>query len=143
MSPEADPSATAGGGADLHRAASMVESVVRAAAGSGRAVSVAVVDAEGTLLAFARMDGAPRFSADFSVAKARTAATFRTETSALEALYAERPVFALSFVAQGGFFLGRGGVPVVVDGVLVGAIGVSGSDAHGEEDLARAAAAAA
>jgi uncharacterized protein GlcG (DUF336 family) len=43
-------------------------------------------------------------------------------------------------VAQGGYFLGRGGVPVLVEGEVVGAIGVSGADAHGEEDIAHAAA---
>jgi uncharacterized protein GlcG (DUF336 family) len=43
-------------------------------------------------------------------------------------------------VAQGGYFLGRGGIPVLVEGEVVGAIGVSGADAHGEEDIARASA---
>jgi glc operon protein GlcG len=87
------------------------------------------------------MTGAPRFSADFAIAKARTAAAFGTETSRLEELYADRPVFAHSFVAQGGYSLGRGGVPILQAGAVVGAVGVSGSDAHGEEDVARAAAA--
>lgn len=122
------------------RANEVVAAVVAAARDSGRSVSVAVVDDAGALVAFQRMDGAPRFSADFAVAKARTASAFRTETAALEALYADRPVFALSFVAQGGFFLGRGGVPIEHDGIVVGAVGVSGSDAHGEEELARVAA---
>ena len=104
------------------------------------AVSIAVVDDAGALVAFQRMTGAPRFSADFAIAKARTAAAFGADTSRLEELYADRPVFAHSFVAQGGYFLGRGGVPVLVEGEVVGAIGVSGADAHGEEDIAHAAA---
>ena len=89
------------------------------------------------------MSGAPRFSADFAIAKARTSATFSTPTSALEDLYKDRPAFAHSFVAQGGYFLGRGGVPIYpvgatsADGVI-GAIGVSGATAHGEEALALA-----
>jgi glc operon protein GlcG len=86
------------------------------------------------------MDGAPRFSADFAIAKARTAATFGAETSQLEALYADRPVFAQSFVAQGGYFLGGGGVPIVSAGTVIGAVGVSGSESHDEEGIARAAA---
>ena len=126
-------------------AADVVRSVVGSAgdaAGSvAPAISIAVVDDAGALVAFQRMTGAPRFSADFAIAKARTAAAFGTETSKLEDLYADRPVFAHSFVAQGGYFLGRGGVPILVEGSVVGAIGVSGADAHGEEDIARDAAA--
>ena len=122
-------------------AAEVIRGVVDAAGSAGPAVSIAVVDDAGALVAFQRMTGAPRFSADFALAKARTAAAFGTETSRLEELYADRPVFAHSFVTQGGYFLGRGGVPIVVEGAVVGALGVSGADAHGEEDVARTAAA--
>jgi glc operon protein GlcG len=122
-------------------AADVVRSVVDAEGSAAPAVSIAVVDDAGALVAFQRMTGAPRFSADFAIAKARTAAAFGTETSRLEDRYADRPVFAHSFVAQGDYFLGRGGVPIVVEGSVVGAVGVSGADAHGEEDIARTAAA--
>jgi glc operon protein GlcG len=121
-------------------AAEVIRSVVEAEGSGDRVLSVAVVDDAGGLMAFQRMTGAPRFSAEFAIAKARTAAAFGTETSRLEDLYADRPVFAHSFVAQGGYFLGRGGVPILVEGAVVGAVGVSGADAHGEEDVARAAA---
>jgi uncharacterized protein GlcG (DUF336 family) len=121
-------------------AADVVRSVATAEGSHGPAVSIAVVDDAGALVAFQRMTGAPRFSADFAIAKARTAAAFGTETSRLEDLYADRPAFAHSFVAQGGYFLGRGGVPILAEGSVIGAIGVSGADAHGEEDIARAAA---
>ena len=57
-------------------------------------------------------------------------------TSNLEELYKDRPAFAHSFVAQGSYFLGRGGMPIFSAGSLVGAIGVSGATAHGEEVLA-------
>ena len=57
-------------------------------------------------------------------------------TSNLEELYKDRPAFAHSFVAQGGYFLGRGGLPIFSDGMLIGALGVSGATAHGEEALA-------
>lgn len=124
-------------------AADLVRDVVARAAAEGAAVSVAVADDTGCLVAFQRMSGAPRFSADFAIAKARTSATFSTPTSALEELYKDRPAFAHSFVAQGSYFLGRGGVPIYAiggtsaDGVI-GAIGVSGATAHGEEALALA-----
>jgi glc operon protein GlcG len=121
--------------------AEVIQSVLASEAEGGRVVSIAVVDDAGALVAFHRMAGAPRFSADFAIAKARTAAAFGTETSRLEELYADRPVFAHSFVAQGGYFLGRGGVPIVVEGEVLGAVGVSGADAGGEEEVAREAAA--
>jgi uncharacterized protein GlcG (DUF336 family) len=121
-------------------AAEIIRSVIDPEGAESPAVSIAVVDEAGVLLAFQRMTGAPRYSADFAIAKARTAAAFGTETSRLEDLYADRPVFAHSFVAQGGYFLGRGGVPIMSGGLVVGAVGVSGADAHGEEGIARAAA---
>jgi uncharacterized protein GlcG (DUF336 family) len=113
--------------------------IIRVATEGSTPISIAVVDEAGVLLAFCRMDGAPRYSADFAIAKARTAAAFGTDTSKLEELYADRPVFAHSFVAQGGYFLGRGGAPVISGGAVLGAVGVSGSDSHGEEDIARSA----
>ena len=120
--------------------AEVIRSVVGAEGSAGPAISIAVVDDAGALVAFQRMNGAPRFSADFAIGKARTSAAFGAETARLEELYADRPVFAHSFVAQGGYFLGRGGVPIVAEGSVIGAVGVSGADAHGEEDIARAAA---
>jgi glc operon protein GlcG len=117
-------------------AAALVSATVDLALADGVGVSVAVVDEAGSLVAFQRMQGAPRFSADFAVAKARTSAAFSVPTSNLEELYKDRPAFAHSFVAQGSYFLGRGGMPIFVDGTLVGAIGVSGATAHGEEALA-------
>jgi glc operon protein GlcG len=128
---------------DAQAAAALISEAVTRATADGAAVSIAVSDETGCLLAFQRMSGAPRFSADFAVAKARTSATFATPTSALEELYKDRPAFAHSFVAQGSYFLGRGGVPIYQVGAasedgVIGAIGVSGATAHGEEALALA-----
>jgi uncharacterized protein GlcG (DUF336 family) len=117
-------------------AATLVADAVSRAEADGVGISVAVVDEAGSLLAFRRMAGAPRFSADFAVAKARTSAAFSVPTSNLEELYKDRPAFAHSFVAQGNYFLGRGGIPIFSGGSLLGAIGVSGATAHGEEALA-------
>jgi glc operon protein GlcG len=121
---------------DASGAAALVAAAVTEAEGRGVSISVAVVDDAGSLVAFHRMTPAPRFSADFAVAKARTSAAFSVPTSSLEELYKERPAFAHSFVAQGNYFLGRGGVPIFQRGERVGAIGVSGADAHGEEAIA-------
>lgn len=128
---------------DAQTAAGLISEAVARASADGAAVSVAVCDETGCLVAFHRMSGAPRFSADFAIAKACTSATFATPTSALEELYKDRPAFAHSFVAQGNYFLGRGGVPIYAAGTasadgVIGAIGVSGATAHGEESLALA-----
>jgi len=127
------------GGIQAEAAASLVAAVERAAATAGRPVSIAVVDEVGALVRFERMDGAPRYSVDFAIAKAKTSAAFGAPTSGLEELYAARPAFAQSFIAQGGYFLSRGEIPVLRDGTVLGAVGVSGADAHGEEQLAQAA----
>jgi uncharacterized protein GlcG (DUF336 family) len=124
----------------LEAARRLVQDVVTAAAAESVALTVAVVDASGTLIAFERMDRAPRFSAQLAVAKARTAATFGNPTSQLEATFRDRAVFANSFASQGDWYFGRGGFPARVDGELVGGIGVSGETAEREEELARRAA---
>jgi len=124
----------------LDAARRLVQQVVGAAAAESVALTVAVVDSAGTLIAFERMDGAPRFSAQLAAAKARTAATFGNPTSELEATFSDRAVFANSFASQGAWYFGRGGFPVRVEGELVGGIGVSGEKAEREEELARRAA---
>ena len=124
----------------LEAARRLVQQVVTAAAAESVVLTVAVVDASGTLIAFERMNGAPRFSAQLAVAKARTAATFGNPTSTLEASFRDRAVFANTFASQGGWYFGRGGFPVRVGGELVGGIGVSGETAEREEELARRAA---
>lgn len=121
---------------DASAAAALVTAAVTEAQSRAVTISVAVVDDAGSLVAFHRMTPAPRFSADFAIAKARTSAAFSVPTSNLEELYKDRPAFAHSFVAQGSYFLGRGGIPIFQNGERVGAIGVSGADAHGEEDIA-------
>jgi glc operon protein GlcG len=117
-------------------ARTIVRQVVDRADGAHRGVSVAVVDSAGVMLAFERMDGALRFSADLALAKARTAAAFGRATAEMEATFHDRPVFAHSFVLQGGWYLGRGGFPLLVDGRSAGGVGVSGDDAEFEERLA-------
>ena len=100
-------------------------------------LSIVVVDPQGTLLAFARMDGAPAFSARLAIAKAMTSATFGRPSADMEPMIADRPGFAVGFLSQGGWFIARGGAPIIVDRETVGAVGVSGNTAEVEDDLAR------
>ncbi len=98
--------------------------------------TIAVCDLAGDLIYLGRADGAPGFSAEFAAGKAYTAARFGNTTSQLEADWAQRPVFAHSLLTQGKWFVGRGGIPVKRAGQVVGAVGVSGADAAGEEQIA-------
>ena len=111
--------------------------LVQRAVAHGGPLSVCVVDPAGVLLAFARTDGAPAFSVDFALAKARTAAAFGRPSADMEPLLEGRNAFATGFVANGGWFVARGGAPILVDGECVGAIGVSGNSAEVEDQLAR------
>jgi len=110
------------------------------AKGDGAAGAVAVVDAGGHLLAFARLDGTFPAAADVATAKARTAAIFRRPTKAFEEVVNQGRTAMTAVAAVTGFTPLQGGVPVVAGGEVVGAIGVSGakSAAH-DEEIAEAA----
>lgn len=85
--------------------------------------SIAVVDAGGHLLLFERLDGSFPASASVAIEKARTAALFRFESKKLEdAINGGRD----ALITVGYTFL-QGGVPVLFNGQVVGAIGVSGA----------------
>jgi len=102
-------------------------------------VSIAVVDEHGELLAFRRMDGTSFASVEVSQAKARTAARFRTPTKAL----ADRlTAGALVLLSIDGVALLQGGLPITVNGTVIGAIGVSGVTSEQDEMTAAAGIAA-
>jgi glc operon protein GlcG len=100
-------------------------------------MNLAVVDEGGHLLAFARMDGARPASGTTAMTKAISAATFRQETGTLPAKGEPDMLLSLSIqnaaVASGGKITTlKGGVPVLVEGQVIGAIGVGGGT--GEQD---------
>ena len=101
------------------------------------AVSIAVVDAFGELVAFARLDGASLGSVDVSRAKARTAARFRRPTKSFDStLTAGR----LAILGIDGVTPVEGGVPIIVNGEIVGAVGVSGVTSAQDAQVATAGA---
>jgi uncharacterized protein GlcG (DUF336 family) len=102
-------------------------------------VSIAVVDAYGELAAFLRLDGAPPLSIELSRAKARTAARFRRPTRALDSSITAGRMALLA--ADNGLPM-EGGVPIVIDGVVVGAVGVSGVTSQQDAVVAAAGAGA-
>ncbi len=106
---------------------------------NGWAVSIAVVDANGDLLAFRRLDGASLASIDISQGKARTAARFRRPTKALADAIAEGRTVLLTVP---GLIALQGGLPVLVGAVTIGGIGVSGVTSEQDEQVAQAGLAA-
>ncbi len=97
-------------------------------------VSIAVVDDGGFLLALERMDGAFPASAEIATRKAWTAAMVRLPTKSLEEMVKERP----ALVGFPGQLRVQGGLPILVEGECVGAVGVSGVASHEDEQVARA-----
>jgi uncharacterized protein GlcG (DUF336 family) len=112
----------------------MIEASQEKATSFGAAVSTAVVDAGGHLLALARMERAPWLTADSAHAMAYTAAGFRMPGAKL-ARFASAPWFMGMMVQSGGMVVAADGcLPVTRDGAVLGAIACSG--ASDEQDVA-------
>ncbi len=102
-------------------------------------VSAAVVDAGGHLIAFGRMDGAEIAGPVLAVDKAYTAVANRIATSELATLAAPGgELFGLHANGGGRFVIFGGGVPIAIEGVIVGGVGVSGASAAEDEACALA-----
>jgi uncharacterized protein GlcG (DUF336 family) len=117
----------------------MVAAATDHAVKNGWAVSIAVVDANGDLLAFRRLDGASLASIDISQGKARTAARIRRPTKTLADALAEGRTALLSIP---GIVALQGGLPVTVGTATIGGIGVSGATSEQDEQVAQAGLAA-
>ena len=96
---------------------------------------IAVVDAGGHLLAFARMDGAFALSIDTALVKAMTAAFYGIPTGEIAA----GVDIKLAIATQGKRVNLPGGLPVIVDGHVVGAIGVGSGTGEQDREVAAAA----
>ena len=118
----------------------LVDHVVAALEPEGRGAAVAVVDAYGELLAFLRTDGCRLSSGMIAINKAYTAAREQTESRAVGEA-SRREGFPMTNFGELRYVSWGGGVPVVVGGEVVGAVGVSGLPEDDDVELARAAAA--
>jgi len=103
-------------------------------------VTIAIVDDGGHLLALQRMDGAAPISAHIAPAKARTAALGRRESRVYEEMINQGRASFLSAPTLDGML--EGGVPVLVEGHCLGAVGVSGVKSAEDAQIARAGIAA-
>lgn len=116
----------------------MIAAARAAAADNGWAVAIAVVDDAGCLLRLERIDGAGPSTAEVATLKARSAALSRMPTLRLEEVAKARPG-TLGFP---GRLAVQGGLPIMVAGECVGAIGVSGVQSAEDEQVAAAGLAA-
>ena len=107
---------------------------------NGWAVSIAIVDDGGHLLWLQRLDGAPPISAHIAPAKANTAAVGRRESKVYEDMINGGRMSFLSAPDLRGLL--EGGVPIVKDGQVIGALGVSGVKSSEDVQIARAGIAA-
>jgi len=102
----------------------------------GVPMAIAVVDSGGALVAFARADGTPFPLSEVAIGKAYTEAAFARPSAEVAAVFDGRVQFTISIsVATGGrVMLGKGGLPIIENGVVTGEIGTSGGT--GDQDLA-------
>ena len=91
-------------------------------------MAIAVVDDGGYLMAFARMDNTQIASARIAIEKARAANNFRRPTKA----FADRVATDVSVLGLPGVITSEGGLPLVLDGKIIGAVGASGGT--GQQD---------
>jgi glc operon protein GlcG len=134
QSPATQPSAY-GPPITLGKALEIIDRGMEQSAAQELQMAFAVVEPSGELVAFARMDGVPYASIRIAQQKARTAARLRMATAQLEERVQGGRTALLSsdeVIAVGG------GVPIVVDGRVIGALGVSGASAAEDHALAAA-----
>ncbi|MDA8443714.1 GlcG/HbpS family heme-binding protein [Paracidovorax valerianellae] len=120
-----------------NQAQQLVQNAIAAGLGEGLAVSAAVVDSSGHLLAFGRADEAFLGSIDASMAKARTAVYFRRDTGAMQRALEQGKT---AYLALTGALPLEGGVPLHAGDSVVGGLGISGASSMQDGTLARAAA---
>jgi len=116
-------------------AQTVMVAAIRTANANGWGSSIAITDEGGRLLAFHRTDGAPIGTIDVARRKAETAIKFREPTAMLGRLVEQGGVAMLTL---GDFVAVPGGYPIMVEGQLVGAIGVSGGMSGEDDIIARA-----
>ena len=126
----------------LEEADRALDAAIAKANEQGTKMNIAVVDAGGRLVAFKRMDGAIWAGVYGSQGKAVASAAFGRDSGVMQER-AGAPIIQGIMVAEGGHMIpSQGAVPIVRNGVVIGAIGCGGGTGQEDEDCARAGAAA-
>jgi uncharacterized protein GlcG (DUF336 family) len=125
----------------LEEAKRMVNAAEVEALSQGQPMNIAVVDSGGNLIAFARMDGAWMGSVDIAIKKAWTSRAFDIETKTLSKLAQPgQDFYGIHASNDGKVMIFAGGVPLKRNGIVVGAIGVSGGMGKQDQAVAEAGA---
>jgi len=122
----------------MERAQAVIQAAIAEANKKGWPEDFAVVDPGGNLVVFARMDGAALASIAISEHKARTAARYRRPTRVFEDAVQK---FGFNYLLTlDDIIASRGGIPLVEDGKIIGAVGCSGGTGSQDEELCTVAA---
>jgi glc operon protein GlcG len=122
----------------LERAQALIQAALAEARKRNWKMNLAVADSGGNLVAFQRMDGAMLASIAIAQHKARAAATFRRPTKVFEdGIQLMHLNYLLAF---DGVIASRGGIPLIENGAIIGAIGCSGGTDSQDEIVAKAGA---
>lgn len=124
----------------VDKAMKMVEAAHTKAEQLGIAVTAAVVDEGGRLIAVGRMDKARPLSLDVAINKAYTAAQFQQPTGQLASMAQESWFASLITSTQGKVMAVGGGMPIEEKVAIIGAIGVSGGTPDQDDECCQAAA---
>ena len=128
----------------LSEARAIIDGAIAFAREGNMRMAVVVVDQSGNIVSADRMDGAALQNIRFAEGKAFASALYRQTTEDMAALYKTRPdrYFGIINMYPGKIYLVGGGVPLAVDGKLVGGVGVAGLPEGVDEKASRAGMAA-
>lgn len=140
VDPSRGPTASQAAGLTLRVATTLMKAAKAAGRELGVPISVAVVDQGGQLVAFERMDGADLVSIGLAQDKAWTALLNRMPTRDLAPLVQPGAEFyGYESIGRGRTIVFAGGMPIEVEGVLVGGVGVSGGSVDQDQAIVDAA----
>jgi len=126
-----------GADVDLTTAKKIIVAAEAEANQKGWPVAIAIVDTHGLLVSFQRLDQTQHGSVNVAIEKARTAALFRRESKVFEDQIAQGGV-NLKLLSLPGALGIEGGLPIIVDGKVVGGIGVSGAKSSEDAEVGKA-----
>ena len=127
----------------LEEAQRIISAAEEKARQMGQPMNIAVMDAGRNLVAFHRMDGAWVASTDIAIDKAFTSAGRGLTTRKIgEMAQPGQPLFGINTTNGGRIVIFAGGIPLMRDGEVIGAVGVSGGTVDEDEEVAEAGVAA-
>jgi uncharacterized protein GlcG (DUF336 family) len=124
---------------DAQMAEKAIEAAAKKAAELKLKMCIAISDESGDLKAFVRMDGAPKLSIQIAQDKAYTAASYSLPTHVWYDFIKDDPPLLHGIVHTPRLTIFGGGFPIVVEGEVIGAIGISGGHYNQDMECARAA----